>query len=417
MMDVLEQIKSLTARLGTRFDDLVGRTEGLEQEVKGLRGLRGLVDQYARQLPALSRDGNGGGVDSLHKGVFPNQKQARDMGLFVLAGFHKSPETRIRCAENLVKSGSPIRHKDGGYAANEDFVKAMGIGSDAAGGYLVPEEIMASLIRNVEARGVARRALRVVPMSSDRQSWPKRTGGLTVYYPDEGVAATVSNLAFGKVTLTAKKWVVYSLFSRELEEDSAAELGELVAEEISLAIALAEDTNCFMGDGTSTYCGIVGVMTSANVAVLNMDSTKTTFASIQLKDFTNLIATAPDWVGKMPDAAFYMHPSVWALVQSAAWTAGLIIHQGLAEGVPLQIAGYPVILSRVLPSATAISTKFVIFGSMRSWAILGNRRVLTLERSTEVKWLEDQVAIKAVPRQDIQEVDGTALAILKTAGA
>lgn len=416
-MDVLEQIKSLTARLGTRFDEMVGKIEGLEGEVKGLRDLRRLVDQYARQLPALSHDGNGGGVDPLYKGVFPNERQAKQFGLFVLASHHRDATVRTRCAESLVKSGLSIRYKDGSHISSDDYVKAMSVGADISGGYLVPEEFMASIIRNVSTYGIARAHLRVVPMSSERQAWPKRTGGLSVYYPDEGVAATPSDLAFGKITLTAKKWAVYSVFSRELEEDSAAALGELVAQEIALALALAEDTNCFNGDGTSTYCGITGVLNSANAGILTMDATKTTFSSIQLKDFTNLIATAPDWVGKMPDAAFYMHPSVWAIVQSAAWTAGLVIYQGLAEGVPLKIAGYPVILSKVLPSTTGISTKFLIFGSLKSWGILGTRRGLTIERSTEVKWLEDQVAIKCVPRQDIVEADGTALAILKTAGA
>jgi len=427
MPDHMQAIASATKRLGDHFETVREKAEAseerladVEREVKSLKGLRGLVDHYARQLPSLSRDGDGGAVDPHYRGMFGSERLARSFGQFVLAAFHGSSEVRARAASEVVKSGVSIRYKDGSATNSDDFVKAMGGGgADTAGGYLVPDEFVASIIRNVEQYGVARRGLRVVPMSSERQSWPKRRGGLTVYYPDEGAAATPSDLAFGKITMTAKKWAVYSVFSREIEADSAVALGELVAQEIGLALAMAEDTNTFNGDGTSTYAGTVGVMNSPGVAVVTMGLTKDAFTDLALADTLNLLYALPSWVRAMPDCAFYCSAGIVGLLQKLATAQGFPLFSPATEKFPFRMHGYPVIETGVLKGLadSAISTKFMACGSLSRWGFLGQRRGMTLERSAEVKWLEDQVAIKCVPRQDIQEADGTAMAVLRTAAA
>jgi hypothetical protein len=42
---------------------------------------------------------------------------------------------------------------------------------------------------------------------------------------------------------------------------------------------------------------------------------------------------------------------------------------------------------------------------------------MSIERNTSVKWLEGQVGVMAVPRLDIKEQDGDAMAVLRTAAA
>ncbi len=55
--------------------------------------------------------------------------------------------------------------------------KAQGEGVDSAGGFLVPEELMANIIVLREQFGVFRRECQVVPMGTDTLNWPRRTGG------------------------------------------------------------------------------------------------------------------------------------------------------------------------------------------------------------------------------------------------
>ncbi|MCK4661037.1 MAG: phage major capsid protein [Phycisphaerae bacterium] len=380
--------------------------------------VRKLVEQYSKQLPGMTAL-HGAQRDPEYAGLWPNAERAAQFGQFVLAQLHPNGDVRRACAEELAKAGLTLRSAAGRFVKGEDFVKAMGEGAGATGGYLVPDEFVATFIRHVNEYGVLRKYLRQVPMSSARQSWPVRKGGLTVYYPDEGVAITASDVSLGKVTLTAKKWAALSYFSKELDEDAVIPLGELLGFEFALAFAQAEDLNGFMGDGTSTYAGITGVFSSANVATVTMASGKDTFAEVDHDELVALKYAVPDWVRKMPDCGYYMCSGIAGLVERIADTTGRPMYNQPTEGHPLKVAGFPVRETEVLPDTgdDAVSTKFIAFGSLYAWGMLGQRRGMSLERSDQVKWLEEQIAIKAVCRQDIQEAVGEAMAVLKTAAS
>src|SRR5262249_22176798 len=60
--------------------------------------------------------------------------------------------------------------------------KAQGEGIDSAGGFLVPEELLANIIVLREQFGVFRQEVTNIPMGSDTLNWPRRTGGLTAYF-------------------------------------------------------------------------------------------------------------------------------------------------------------------------------------------------------------------------------------------
>jgi hypothetical protein len=191
-----------------------------------------------------------------------------------------------------------------------------------------------AIIRFVDEFGVARRALRKVPMSTQRQAWPTRTGGFTVYYPDEGVAPTASDLTFGIATLTAKTWVVLTLFSRDLDEDAAILLGELIALESALAIAQAEDTNTFRGDGTSTYAGVKGVFGSDNAAVVTMAEGKTSFEDVDHDELVRLKYAVPTWVRRMPDCGYYMRSEIAGIVERLKDSRGRPIETATVRSGP-----------------------------------------------------------------------------------
>jgi len=368
-----------------------------------------------------SSGGSGGGTrDSEYGGFWPNAERAADFGRTVLAASHPNGDVRRACAETLTKgSNLTLRNVKGQFVGADDYVKAMGEGTDTAGGYLVADELGRTIIRHVELFGVARKRLTKVPMSAERQSWPKRVGGFTVYYPDEGVVPTPSDLTLAKVTLTAKKWAVLTYFSKELDEDSVIALGELLALEIALALAEAEDTNTLLGDGTGAYGGITGVFGSANVAVVTMGAGDTGFSDLDYEDLIDLKKAVPSWARRLPDCAYFMSPDIAGLCEKMRDGDGRPLFQHPTEGFPFRVSGFEVVESSVLPDDTDsdVSTKFIAFGSLFAWGILGVRRAMNIERSTEVKWLEDQVAVKAVPRQDIQEAVGEAMAVLRTAAA
>jgi HK97 family phage major capsid protein len=414
---LLSEIQKLGPAVDSRLNALQKTVDERFAKVEGeVRFARDNLEKYTRQVGQLS---GGSHVDPNYRGFWGSEERAKQFGEFVLAGHHPQPEIRRACAESLCKSGLRIRTKSGQFVSADDYIKAMGESSDVAGGYLVPDEIGRELIRNVEQYGVARKFLRRVPMSSERQSWPKRTGGTTVYYPDEGVAITPSDVSLGSVRLTAKKWAQLTFVSRELSEDSVIAVGELLALEFALALANAEDRNAFMGDGTSTYAGITGVFNSENVALVTAGSTHTSFQSLTFDDLADTVGAVPGWVLEAPDTAWFMSSSIEHICRGITDLGGRPILVDPNEGGPRRILGYPVVRTQVCPTISDDGThkKALAFGSLRAWGLLGERRTMAIERSEHVKFAEDQLAFKCVVRQDIGESDGDAMAVLRTNNA
>ena len=73
-------------------------------------------------------------------------------------------------------------------------------------------------------------------------------------------------------------------YSNELNEDAVLNIGDDLAGEIAYAFALKEDQCGFLGDGTSTYGGIVGVTT----ALRNVDATIANIAGLVVASGTRL---------------------------------------------------------------------------------------------------------------------------------
>jgi HK97 family phage major capsid protein len=139
--------------------------------------------------------------------------------------------------------------------------KAQGEGVDSAGGFLVPEEMMNSIIVLREVYGVFRQECRVVPMGRDTLNWPRRTGGLTAYFVGENTASTESQAAWDNVNLTAKKLAPDALSRRNRRRRRDFAIADWLTNEIAYAFASKEDDCGFNGDGTSAYGGIRGLST------------------------------------------------------------------------------------------------------------------------------------------------------------
>ena len=156
--------------------------------------------------------------------------------------------------------------------------KALSEGTNYLGGYLVPPEFSTDIIDLRETYGVARQVARVVPMSSDTLTIPRRTGGLTAYFVGEASTITDSNKTWDQVNLVAKKLAALTLWSSELNEDAMISIGDDLAGEIAYAFSQKEDECYFNGDGTSTYGGITGVRSKLR----NVDSTIANIKGLQV---------------------------------------------------------------------------------------------------------------------------------------
>lgn len=296
--------------------------------------------------------------------------------------------------------------------------KAASEGVATAGGFLVPDEMSTDIIVLRDSYGLARRVCRVWPMGRDSMSVPKLTSGLTAYAVGESTsdtasAITASSAAWGQVMLTAKKWGVLTYLSPELDEDAAVNIGDILAGEIAYAFALAEDTALFSGDGTSTYHGIQGLRTIFNAGVgslkgsVDAAANHDTMAEIDATDLASVQGRLPQYVYERGDPRWYCSQTMFANVFERLIGASGGVTKDQASGRTLrEYNGYPIeITPAMLAPATAATdasdVAMILFGDIAMAVAMGDRRGMTVARSTDYKFGEDQIAIKGTQRFDI----------------
>ena len=292
-------------------------------------------------------------------------------------------------------------------------VKAHTEGVNSAGGFLVPDEFETELISLREQFGVFRRNARVRPMSSDTLRVPRRSATLSANFVGEATAGTESTMTFEGVTLVAKKLMVLTTVSNELNEDAFVNLADDVAGEIAYALAKKEDECGFNGDGTSAFGGINGAVTQLKAAAAStsqvLDAAVGDLGAISLDNIGAFMGLLPAYADT-PNAKFYMHKAVWhggfeAALTSAGGTTAREIKDGYA-GQPT-LFGYPVEFTQVMRSSHSSNEIGAIFGDLSLAASFGDRRQTTVQVSDSAlnAFEQDELAIRGTERFDINVHD------------
>lgn len=303
---------------------------------------------------------------------------------------------------------------------------------NASGGFLVFPEFERTLINLKEQYGVFQQNAYRIPMASSTLTVPRRAGGLTVYYPDEHGEITASAMKFDQVMLTAKKYAALTQMSTELNEDSVIAMIDILVGEMAYAFAKAEDTNGFIGTGTSAYCGTVGLLFKLCNTVNGVDASgsvqaavsgNTTIATLDLADWEKTVGLLPVYAeGRakwyMSKSAFWAGPA--ALIDAAGGNTGAM----LSSGASPRFLGYDVVFVQVMPTAstatggTATSTLSIpaVLGDLNLAAYLGTRRGVSVQSSDQRYFEYDQIGIKATQRVAVNNVVGDAEAPATAAG-
>ncbi len=309
---------------------------------------------------------------------------------------------------------------------NHGIRAAMTTGNNPKGGYLVPEPMEGAIIELREQFGVFRSNANVVPMDGGGNSWPKLSSEVTAYYVGENTAITASDMAVEQVKLEAKKLATLTAVSSELNEDSVIAVAEMLARSIAQQFANAEDSAGFLGDGTSTYGGIVGTKSAlAAGSIADAASGNTAFGTLDLADFELAVSKLKMYPGIMPK--WYIHStgywlSMARLLDALGGNTVTSVENGPNRRTFL---GYPVEFCQVLPSTSAAQTSTIVayIGDLRMGAYLGNRRGISVVADESFYFSQDAVAIRATQRFDINVHDrgsssaGGAIIGVKTAAS
>jgi HK97 family phage major capsid protein len=290
-------------------------------------------------------------------------------------------------------------------------VKYQGEGINTAGGFLVPTEFNSAVVDLREEFGTFRANARVVPMSSDSVTIPRRASGLTAYYTGENSQITESQKGWDAITLTVKKLACLTRMSTELAEDAAINVADDLAREMAYAFAVAEDAAGWNGDGTSTYGGIQGVKPKfvaglgSFVGAVDLTSGHDTIGEVDAADIAKVMAALPAFARR--GAKFFMSQQVWdGAFQRLIAAAGGNSTMTMDRTVPLRYLGYPVVIDQTLPIAGTINdVPMFYFGDLSLAVKLGSRRDIRIVISGDRYMEFDQIGIQATERFDINVHD------------
>ena len=286
--------------------------------------------------------------------------------------------------------------------------RALGENSNATGGALVPEEFAARVIRLVENYGTfAASSVEKVTMTRDTMIVPKRVTGTTAYFVGEGTAVTESEPTYSNVQLIAKKLAVGTRMSSEVVEDALVSLADAVATEFATSLAYKTDLCGWVGDGTSTYGGIQGLVSKIDdgthtAAVVSADSGHTAFETLTITDFTKVMGKLPLYARQ--GAEWYISPAGYAAAMARLrYAAGGNTVADIGGGVNETFLGYKVNLVHVMNSTLgADSGKVkVLFGNLGLSSIYARRRDFSVRLYDQVYATTDQLLLQGTMRFDI----------------
>jgi HK97 family phage major capsid protein len=326
--------------------------------------------------------------------AFKSEQDAYDCGQYVLANLFGNRRAKAYCKDNGIKA-------------------VMTGGDNTKGGFLVPEPMEAAIIELREQYGVFRQNSNVWPMSDSVTIVPKLVGEVTAYYVGENSTITASDAIVQQVKLEAKKLASMTLVSSELNEDAVVSVAEMISRSVAYQFAVSEDQAGFLGDGTSTYGGIVGLAGALAAGSLVTATSNLTFSALTFANFESVVGACKMYAGIQPK--WYIHQAGWAasmqrLANAAGGTTATEVKNGVVQD---QFLGYPVVKSQVLTSALTGTTglRACYFGDLRLGSYLGTRRGISIAVDSSRYFEQDSIAIKATQRYDINVHDrGTASA-------
>lgn len=350
--------------------------EQIEQEEKEL-------EEKAKKLAAAVKAELGiedlkseilGALDS----KFADKEKQSVMKVFVAEDVEKA-------VNELTKEEKISAYANALFRADTATLKVLSEGTNADGGFTVPQDFYGRLLQEIEEAAIMRPKVTVVPMRTNVLTLSMIAHGPDVYWTTETQTKTTTTADFTQPTITAYKMAAIIYLSDELISDSAFDLVNVLIARFAERIATEEDRVITNGVGTTQPTGIFVNATVPTRAC--------TAAGLTFDDIINLIYDLP--VKFRANAAFLLHPQICRELRLLKDTTNRYLWQDpVAPGQPSTIHGYPVIENYWCPQSQ------IAFGDYRYGYWLGDRQSMTVKitNDTETTFTKDETAIRVVER-------------------
>lgn len=269
-------------------------------------------------------------------------------------------------------------------SGNKKVSKALSEGSDANGGYLVPDEFRNNIVDWAQDKPVIRNYATVWPMKEKTLELPALAADVQVYWGSENTSISTTSMDFGNVLLTVHKLNALIFLSSELFEDSEIDIVNYITGRFAQAIFREEDRKFILGTGTGQPKGI------SQYTISSVDK-------LSLGTPDDLIAMFWRLPQSHRENAVFLADSlnIEKLATTKDLNGNYILKMPTEGGIP-KIQGRPVLEQNDCG-------KDIYFGDPRFYYV-GDRRKMSV-KSTDTgagTFEKDQVAIKVTERVDGQ---------------
>jgi len=307
---------------------------------------------------------------------------------------------RFATEDSEVRMGAVLRAMVCG-ARNEAEKRALGEGTDSAGGYTVPAPLAADFIDRLRARArVFQAGAQTVEMTSETLQIAKVVTDPAPAWRDENAAIAETDPAFGRVLFVARSLACLTKVSRELLADSANAEAALEAA-FAGAFANEIDRVALVGSGTAPEPqGLFGATGVTEVSMGTNGAALTGYGEI-----LQLLQALED--------ANATDPTAWIMAPRSNYTlAGLVATDDQPLMPPSVVSEIPILSTSQVPvdqdQGTANDASTIFAGDFRQ-VMVGVRSQFRIDVLRERFADNHQIGLVGWARLDVQLAQPAAL--------
>lgn len=291
-------------------------------------------------------------------------------------------------------------------------LKALSVGTDADGGYLVTPQMSQSIIGIINESSPLRALATVETISSDSLDLIEDTGDMAAEWVDEADArADTTTAQIGRSVIDTFEMYAQPKATQKLIDDASIDIEQWVAQKVADKFSRLESTAFVGGDGTGKPKGILGYTAGTSwgdVEQLHSGSDGAVTADGLVKLY---YALKDDYAKR---ATFLMHRTTVQSVRllKEATTNQYLWQPGLAAATPDTLLGVPVVLAADMPVPASNALAVAIADFKRAYLIVDRVGIRILRDPFTAKPF---VKFYTTKRVGGQVVDYEALKLLKLA--
>ncbi|WP_026523297.1 phage major capsid protein [Butyrivibrio sp. MB2005] len=273
-----------------------------------------------------------------------------------------------------------------------DVEDVLSVGTDANGGYLVPDEYERKLLDTLQDENFFRHIAHVIRTNNGTHTIPVVASHGTAAWMDENGLYPESEDTFDQVTLDAYKLGTAIKVSEELMNDSVFDLESYIATEFARRIGAAEEEAFLVGDGKKKPEGVFTKVTAGKAVTEIADATKFSFDDI-MDLFHSLRSVYRN------KAQFILNDTTIKAIRKIKDNNGTYIWQPSVQvGQPDTILNRPYKTSIYAPELAAGKTA-ILFGDF-SYYWIADRKGRSFKRLNELYAANGQIGFLASERVD-----------------